>query len=656
VNFSNPYILLGLLAVSAPIIIHLLNRRRHKTIKWAAMEFILKATRESRGKKKLKHLIILTARALIIAALVFAFAEPLTNKFGINGIPDTVVLVLDRSPSMELVTNEGTAGGGLSKRELAIRNVQETMKDMPKTRLLLLDSATQKLTEISSPDALTSMSQAGQSDKSANLPKLISSAVGHLVDNSDKLGNTEVWVASDMQASDWDLKAKQWKSVNSLVDSSENVKLRFLALKEQSDDNNSVRVMKSSREGNELVLDVEIFRSGTSPDGAVSITYAVNGGQQTDDILMNSESKIIRKRISLQSSVKKGYGYVSLNADANLRDNVSYFVFGEKTALETVIVSDGGASLPALERAAALPTFGHLSANLVKPNEIRDISFDSTPLVIWQSALPTGSTADKIKEYIENGGLVLFFPPNEDSTDEFLDIKWGPVQQAPKDSFFVVSNWNQNDGPFRDGLSGDSLPLSLLDAIKRRQIVGDTVALGSYDDGEVFSTRKVLGSGRAVFVSTLPDLAWSQMDHIALHLIIVHRMLELATERYNATGAADVGSELLDLRPRENRERIDDYSKSAPNNAENEAGVWQLGQRTIASNRPIIEDAPELIEDDQLEEVLPDANYTLLENRGNDEASSVIFKWWTYFLIGGILFLIIEALLTMPKKVKLKKA
>jgi len=54
VSFLQQSLLWGLLGVSIPIIIHLLNRRRYRTVQWAAMEFLLKASRESRGKKKLK--------------------------------------------------------------------------------------------------------------------------------------------------------------------------------------------------------------------------------------------------------------------------------------------------------------------------------------------------------------------------------------------------------------------------------------------------------------------------------------------------------------------------------------------------------------------------------------------------------------------------
>ena len=76
-SFLQPIFLYGLLAASIPVIIHLLNRRRFRTVKWGAMQFLLKATRESRGKKRLKHILILLCRTLAIAALIVAIARPL---------------------------------------------------------------------------------------------------------------------------------------------------------------------------------------------------------------------------------------------------------------------------------------------------------------------------------------------------------------------------------------------------------------------------------------------------------------------------------------------------------------------------------------------------------------------------------------------------
>lgn len=93
--FLNPLLLWGLLAASIPVLIHLINKRRHKTIQWAAMQFLLKATRESRGKKKLRQILILTCRTLAIAALAFAAARPIISGligWG-GGSIDTVVQI-----------------------------------------------------------------------------------------------------------------------------------------------------------------------------------------------------------------------------------------------------------------------------------------------------------------------------------------------------------------------------------------------------------------------------------------------------------------------------------------------------------------------------------------------------------------------------------
>jgi len=532
------------------------------------MEFVLKATQESRGKKKLKHLIILTARALIIAGLVFAFSDP----------------------SMELVTNEGTSAGGKSKRQLAIESVQKTMEDMPETRLILIDSATSKRTEITNASALSTIAQTNISHKSADIPKLISAAATFATTTEEELGNAEIWVASDLQASDWNTQAKQWRSVNSLIKSNEKVKLRFIALNETSDSNNAVRVLKSWREGNELIIDAQIYSNSNGAEEAITLTYSVNGGMQTDDITIDSSQKTIRKRIPLQNSVKNGFGYVSINADANVLDNVAYFSFGEKASLKTIIVSEGGQSLLPLKRAAAVPSFDHLEATVVSPDGVKNTSYSDAALVIWQAPLPEGSQADKLNKYIESGGLAIFFPPEQESLGEYLGIRWGPVQKAIRDTFFVIDSWNQNDGPFRNGISGQSLPMEQIDVIARRQIVGDTISLANYEDGKIFSTRKILGLGRAIFISALPDLKWSHMEHSAVHLLVIHRMLEIATDRLNANSSAIVGAESLQPKLKEQRVRIDDYSNTEPNNADNEAGVYRLGDRVVAANRPILED------------------------------------------------------------------
>src|SRR4051795_3949876 len=66
-SFLNPWAFwAGLLLVSAPVIIHLINRMRFRRGRWAAMEFLLKAQKRMRRKLILEQLLLLFLRCLLM--------------------------------------------------------------------------------------------------------------------------------------------------------------------------------------------------------------------------------------------------------------------------------------------------------------------------------------------------------------------------------------------------------------------------------------------------------------------------------------------------------------------------------------------------------------------------------------------------------------
>ena len=67
----------GLIAagVSLPILIHLINMMRHKKIKWAAMEFLLKSHRKNRRWVWLKQLLLLLSRIALLLLALFMLAQ-----------------------------------------------------------------------------------------------------------------------------------------------------------------------------------------------------------------------------------------------------------------------------------------------------------------------------------------------------------------------------------------------------------------------------------------------------------------------------------------------------------------------------------------------------------------------------------------------------
>jgi len=74
--FANPLMLIGLLAVSIPILIHLLNRRKARDIHWGAMQFLLGSVVSRNRRMLLEEALLLALRCLLLALLALAMALP----------------------------------------------------------------------------------------------------------------------------------------------------------------------------------------------------------------------------------------------------------------------------------------------------------------------------------------------------------------------------------------------------------------------------------------------------------------------------------------------------------------------------------------------------------------------------------------------------
>ncbi len=102
-GFIHPALAWGSLLASVPLLIHLLNRQRHKPIQWAAMQFVLAAYKKTRRRAQLENLILLLLRMAAVALLAFAVSRPFTGERSpLTPFTESrrdVVLILDASAS-----------------------------------------------------------------------------------------------------------------------------------------------------------------------------------------------------------------------------------------------------------------------------------------------------------------------------------------------------------------------------------------------------------------------------------------------------------------------------------------------------------------------------------------------------------------------------
>jgi uncharacterized membrane protein len=108
--FTNLWMLLGLAALSVPIVIHLLLRRRKKRVRFSTVQFFLSQDEQASQRRKLRNWLLLALRLLICALLVLAFARPYLQRGALAGAGRQNrqgLIVLDRSLSMQANASDG---------------------------------------------------------------------------------------------------------------------------------------------------------------------------------------------------------------------------------------------------------------------------------------------------------------------------------------------------------------------------------------------------------------------------------------------------------------------------------------------------------------------------------------------------------------------
>lgn len=91
-QFLNPLLAFGLLAVSIPIIIHILTRQTGRTVDWGAIHFLMDSIVIRNRRIRLEEALLMAARCLLLALLAAALARPFIPP-GVN-VPWFFVLPL----------------------------------------------------------------------------------------------------------------------------------------------------------------------------------------------------------------------------------------------------------------------------------------------------------------------------------------------------------------------------------------------------------------------------------------------------------------------------------------------------------------------------------------------------------------------------------
>jgi len=649
-SFLQPWLLAALPLVALPIIIHLINQRRFQTIPWAAMMFLLAAQRMARGYSRLRQWLIMLFRMLVVAGLVMAVSRPLASGWlGLvaGGKADTTIVLLDRSPTMQ----ETAAGSGQSKLETGRQQLVRILGTLSSNRWVLIDGATRQARELESPKELANLPTAGPASAPSDLPLMLQAAHDYI--KTQRTGNTEVWICSDLRANDWSPDNGRWKALRDAFQTfPQGVRFQLLAYPQETAGNVTVRVTNVRRQvtkdGAELLVSVRLTRTGNAEKREIPLTLEIEGGRSVVNIEMTGPQTDVRDhRIPIEATRQRGYGRVSIPADANAADNEFFFVFDDLPPRRTLVIADDPQAALPLQLAAGIPPDESLkcSAESLTVEQLPSVEWDQISLVLWQAPLPSGTPAELLEAFVNRGGQVVFFPPREPGTAELFGEQWESWNDGPS----KIETWRGDADLLARTQSGAALPVGELEVHRFCSLQGEATGLAMLNGGAPLLSRVPTDRGGVYFWTTTPA---PQDSTLATNGIVLYAFVQralaagsavLGRTRWLEAGNA-AGEDATDW------QRVSGGTEGLSTEAACHGGVYSSGERLLAVNRPLPEDDAKVLTDPVVAELFRGLDFTRVDDQAGN-ATSLIQEIWRIFLTIMLVALVLEALLCVPKAI-----
>lgn len=659
-TFLQPWVLVALPLVSLPLIIHLINQRRFQTVQWGAMQFLLSAKALSSGYSKLRHWLIMLLRMLAVAAVILAVGRPLSRGWlalAGGGRPDTAIVILDRSPSMQARDQaiEGT------KLATGRAQLAESLTLLAPSRCLSFASPDDDPIEID-PGSLAELPAAGPAAAATDIPGLLRAAYDHIRDNA--AGTTEVWICSDERANDWALDDGGWVGLrDAYAKLPQQVRFQLLSFSQSEPANLAVRVtdtalQKRGRE-NELVVSLVVSRpdagdqSSTTPV-TVPVRFELGGVTSVVDVeLAGRETVLANHTLPLGRSGMRGWGRVTIPADTNLADNEFYFTFDEPPPRVAIVVASEGAAARVLELAASIPPVKDLvaRADVVLPGGLATAAWDEAALLLWQGPLPIDTDAELVEDFVKRGGQVIFFPPEEMDAGMFASVGWG--EWTSHEPAVRPEQWRTDQDLLSNTLSGGALPLGELEVRRSRGLIGDQVTLASLAGGSPLVARVADGRG-IYFCTTLPTPRESTLasEGIVLYALI-QRAIDRGLEPLSGARQLDAGAATAARATSGTAatawERLAGSDDALSIEDGLHAGVYSVGGRLVAVNRPAAEDTARVNAAERVDAAFRGLSFSRITGKAGT-TDSLVQEIWRAFLIAMLIALVAEGLLSLPRQ------
>lgn len=564
-GFLNAVFLIALGAMVVPVVIHILNRRRLRKIRFSSLEFIDELNKRRMSKINLRRWIVLLLRTLAVLFLVIAFARPTLRSgaavFARGGAPKHVIICLDRSYSMRADQAQGTA---FTQAQDIARRIVDESADHDIVNVVAFDAQAEALFEKGTRNHLAAKSAIDALEPSAEGTSIMAALTAALeLARGPDAPTSEITIVSDFRESADSLPA---------AGVPQGVRLLLVPVYREAVENVSIdRVFlprKLIRPGETVRIGVAVTNHSRERAEEFPVELLLDGKRKAQKLVRLSPASSATETFVLSVPEPGVYrGQVSKDRDRLSIDDDRYFVLEVSRQIPVTLVRGrtrasgmgGGPSARSSQAAyyyidKALNPQGSPQAafgvQVIDQNALAVADLPDKGVVVWTD--PEALDARRfelVRRYVEGGGSLLVFlgaGPGAawegPAFREYLGIDRASTEEVEGGvRFLSFSGDHPAIGMFDDEELGLISESRLTRYVSVTGVPPDSV-IARFDRGRTPAIWEVQrGRGRIVAVAASPDLSGGNLPLSPMFLPLVH-----ATVSYLAqAGGVDPRDERL---------------------------------------------------------------------------------------------------------------
>jgi len=554
-TFLNPFVLFGLAAAAIPILLHLLNLRKLKTVEFSTLRFLKELQKTSIRKLKTQQIILLILRTLIVIFSVLAFSRP-TIKSTLPSIgthaKSSIIVVLDNSLSMDITDEDGNRFSKAKKLTSEILGALEEGDEMAFIPLSSLIKNRKRSFSRNFAWLKEEIDQCSVNPATASLDDGLRSAQG-LLDASLHV-NKEIYILTDLQQQE--IHSLEIDSIK-LFDDKTSVFLLPSSESNNSIDQNisidtAIFISRVYAKDKPVELQTKLYNSSASDAKGIIVSVLFNGervAQRTVDIAAGSNVHISLQGIPHTTGLIKGE--IQIENDVLESDNHRYFSFIISSAPKVALIGNqletDFISLSIAPHASLLKSYS--------ANQSASVHFEDFDLLILATTL-SQTEMQRIDAYIQNGGSVLFFPSSTESIavqqQFFSGMGLGPIifQEFSESNPGICISADRQHPILQGVFKGFNSESGLGDSPKIIKALCSQAGQSIISmQGGSFLNEIRRGEGKAMYCAVPPSPEWSSFPFTGLMPTIIYRSAQYLSAKEVFTLEKTAGQEAIIVIP-----------------------------------------------------------------------------------------------------------